>query len=228
MHSGRVAITASRSLTAAMPVATSTPASAPASLPTFSGVETHNPVNSNWGLVTSSVNARRPTFPVPTWATRIAMTVLPSLDASAQIFLDASPGHEIGPRWRCATGYAWNLVAKALAWSRRWNVCATRAEVVGGEVHPLGNDAAVGYVGIMRGEIHPVRADRVLDGAHLNGLRLIQRSDDNLRLAEDVHRPHIGRSEQHDRSDVACYRRVQRFREGSRIDVRWYRIRDGR
>ena len=75
-HAGRVASTASRSLTAAMPVDTSTPASAPASLPTFSGDETHTPVSSNRESETSWVNANRPTFPVPTWATRIAIDVL--------------------------------------------------------------------------------------------------------------------------------------------------------
>jgi hypothetical protein len=78
-HSGLVARTASRSPTAAMPVTVPasrpTPHSSPASLPTFSGVDTHTPVSSNCGLVISSAKASPPTFPVPTCATRIAMTV---------------------------------------------------------------------------------------------------------------------------------------------------------
>src|SRR6201996_9244913 len=98
-HSGPVASTASRSLTAVMPVDTSTPASAPASLPTFFGDETHTPVSSNCGLVMSSVSARRPTFPVPTWATRIAMGLLRPKNVSARTVLDASPtGSALGDR----------------------------------------------------------------------------------------------------------------------------------
>src|SRR6185437_14480626 len=81
MQSGPAAIRASRLSTAAMPVDTSSPASSPASLPTFSGVETHSPVSSNCGLVISSISASRPTFPVATCATRIAIDVLHPLDA---------------------------------------------------------------------------------------------------------------------------------------------------
>src|SRR3984893_11776321 len=75
-QSGFVASTASRSATAVTPVDTSTPASVPASLPTFSGDDTHSPVSSNAGLLTSSVSARRPTLPVPTCATRMTIGVL--------------------------------------------------------------------------------------------------------------------------------------------------------
>lgn len=80
-HSGPVASTASRSDIAVTPVTTSsssaTPHSTPASLPTFSGDETHSPVDSNCGLVIDQFGrAGRPTFPVPMWTTRIAMSGL--------------------------------------------------------------------------------------------------------------------------------------------------------
>src|ERR1700757_3666929 len=76
---------ASRSPTAATPVTMAasrpTPHNSPASLPTFSGDDTHKPVSSNCGLVTSSVRASLPTFPVPTCATRIAIFSLRPLNA---------------------------------------------------------------------------------------------------------------------------------------------------
>src|SRR5246127_4037435 len=84
---------ASRSPTAATPVTVPgsrpTPHSSPASLPTFSGVDTHTPVSSNWGLVISSASASPPTLPVPTCATRIAMGV--SVRKTLETFLDTSP-----------------------------------------------------------------------------------------------------------------------------------------
>ena len=52
----------------------------------------------------------------------------------------------------------------------------------------------------MCGEIQPVRADKVLGCTHFDGLRLIQRADDDWRLAEEVHG--VWQSKEHDRGDV--------------------------
>src|ERR1700730_146892 len=73
---------ASRSSVATMPVRMSSPANSPASLPTFSGVDTYSPVSSSCGLVSMPASANRPTFPVATWATRMVIRLL----------------HRVGPR----------------------------------------------------------------------------------------------------------------------------------
>ena len=52
----------------------------------------------------------------------------------------------------------------------------------------------------MCGEIQPVRADKVLGCTHFDGLRLIQRADDDWRLAEEVHG--VWQSKEHDSGDV--------------------------
>jgi hypothetical protein len=64
-QSGWVASSASRSFVAVTPVVMSSPASSPASLPTFSPADTHTPVSSHSGSVSRPASASLPTLPVP-------------------------------------------------------------------------------------------------------------------------------------------------------------------
>jgi hypothetical protein len=67
--------------------------------------------------------------------------------------------------------------------------------------------------------IHPVGTDRVLGSAYLYGLGLIERSDDDRRLAEKVHRLVVWHCEEHDRGDVVGHLGLHRFgyaRQGRR------------
>ena len=73
MQSGLAAMIASRSLVAATPVVTSSPASSPASLPTLASDDTQTPVRSKRASFTSCFSARPPQLPVPMSATRIAI-----------------------------------------------------------------------------------------------------------------------------------------------------------
>jgi hypothetical protein len=70
----------------------------------------------------------------------------------------------------------------------------------------------------MCGEVHPVGTDRVLGSAYLDGLGLIERPDDDRRLAEEVHRAVVWHCEEHDRGDVVGHLGVHRFGYGRRID----------
>ena len=56
-----------------MPVTVSTPASSPASLPTFSGVDVETATSSNRSSAMSWRSVSLPALPVLTWATRIDM-----------------------------------------------------------------------------------------------------------------------------------------------------------
>src|ERR1700749_2560623 len=67
---------------------------------------------------------------------------------------------------------------------RRWTARAV-VKVTGRESRSSVNNAGVERVSIVRGEIHPVGADRVLGSAHLDGLALIERADGDLRLVEE-------------------------------------------
>jgi len=72
MQSGLAAMIASRSLVAATPVVTPSPANSPASLPTLVSDDTQTPVRSKRASLTSCFSARLPQLPVPMSATRIA------------------------------------------------------------------------------------------------------------------------------------------------------------
>src|ERR1700758_3277188 len=84
------------------------------------------------------------------------------------------------------------LSAKASAGRRRPGAGRRRgrtsAKTTGRKGRALINYCAVGRVRLMCVEIHPVGTDRVLGSAYLDGLGLIERSDDDRRLAEKVHR----------------------------------------
>src|SRR4051812_34913181 len=69
----------------------------------------------------------------------------------------------------------------------RWRA-RTSAKTTGRKGRALVNYCAVGRVRLMHVEIHPVGTDRVLGSAYLDGLGLIERPDDDRRLAEKVHR----------------------------------------
>ena len=58
-------------------------------------------------------------------------------------------------------------------------------EVTRGEIRCL-VDHSVVHVGGMRGPVAAVRTDRVVGGAQLDGLGLIQRADDDRRRADDI------------------------------------------
>ncbi len=70
--------------------------------------------------------------------------------------------------------------------------CSTRRcvvdglEVACGEVRALGNHAVLVRRHGVRAESEPVGANRVVGNAQLDGFRLIQGSDDDRRLAEEV------------------------------------------
>jgi hypothetical protein len=100
----------------------------------------------------------------------------------------------------------------------RWRA-RTSAKTTGRKGRALINYCAVGRVRLMCVEIHPVGTDRVLGSAYLYGLGLIERSDDDRRLAEKVHRLVVWHCEEHDRGDVVGHLGLHRFgyaRQGRR------------